>query len=139
MNKENKKIAQERRAQEREKQQKKNRRKEILANWGPIVIIGVVVVALVVAIVTSGGSDADEVEEGSEIGFTYIDENGNAILIDEKRNHKDWVKAIEKLAKNPELVTLLQNNLYNSIKDTYNLTKVTNDRANWYREINNRK
>ena len=30
MNKENKKIAQERRAQEREKQQKKNRRKEIL-------------------------------------------------------------------------------------------------------------
>ena len=59
-----------------------------------------------------------------------------AILIDEKKNHKDWVKAIEKLVKNPELVTLLQNNLYNSIKDEYNLSKVTTDRANWYKEIN---
>ena len=89
MNKENKKIAQERRAQEREKQQKKNRRKEILANWGPIVIIGVAVVVLVVAIVTSGGSDADEVEEGSEIGFTYIDENGNAMEV------TDWTEVDE--------------------------------------------
>ena len=89
MNKENKKNAQEHRAQEREKQQKKNRRKEILANWGPIVIIGVVVVALVVAIVTSDGSDADEVEEGSEIGFTYIDENGNAMEV------TDWTEVDE--------------------------------------------
>ena len=64
-----------------------------------------------------------------------IDETGNAILIDERKNHKDWSKAIEKLVKNPELVTLLQNNLYNSIKDVYNLSKVTTDRANWYKEI----
>lgn len=68
-----------------------------------------------------------------------IDETGNAILIDEKKNHKDWVKAIEKLVKNPELVTLLQNNLYNSIKDEYTLIKVTTDRANWYKEINKKK
>lgn len=64
-----------------------------------------------------------------------IDETGNAILIDERKNHKDWAKAIEKLANNPELVKLLQDNLYNSIKDKYNLTKVTTDRANWYKEI----
>ena len=64
-----------------------------------------------------------------------IDRTGNAILIDEKKNHKDWVKAIEKLVKNPELVTLLQDNLYNSIKDEYNLAKITTDRANWYKEI----
>lgn len=68
-----------------------------------------------------------------------IDETGNAILIDEKKNHKDWVKAIEKLVKKPELVTLLQDNLYNSIKDEYNLSKVTTDRANWYKEINKKK
>ena len=64
-----------------------------------------------------------------------IDNTGNAILVDERKNHKDWAKAIEKLVKNPELVTLLQDNLYNSIKDNYNLTKVTTDRANWYKKI----
>lgn len=89
MNKENKKIAQERRAQEREKQQKKNRRKEILANWGPIVIIAVVVVALVVAIVTSGGSDDSTVENGSELGFGLVDENGNELEV------TDWTEVDE--------------------------------------------
>ena len=67
-----------------------------------------------------------------------IDRTGNAVLIDERRNHKDWAKAIEKLVKNPELITLLQDNLYNSIKDKYCLSKVVTDRANWYKEIVNK-
>lgn len=65
-----------------------------------------------------------------------IDQTGNAILIDERKNHKDWVKAVEKLVKNPELVTMLQDNLHNDLHEKYNLTKVTTDRANWYKEIN---
>lgn len=65
-----------------------------------------------------------------------IDETGNAILIDERKNHKDWVKAVEKLVKNPELVTLLQNNIYDSLHEKFDLSNVTTNRANWYKEIN---
>lgn len=64
-----------------------------------------------------------------------IDETANAILIDERKNHKDWAKAVEKLVKNPELVTMLQNNLYNSIKDEYDLRNQTKRRADFYKKI----
>lgn len=61
-----------------------------------------------------------------------IDSEGNAILIDENRNHKDWKKALEKLVKNPELVKQLQDNLYNDIHEKYDLKNVTAYRAELY-------
>lgn len=64
-----------------------------------------------------------------------INENGNAILIDETKNHKDWSKAIEKLVKNPDLVDKLKNNLYNDITPKYSLNEVTKYRDKFYKEI----
>lgn len=64
-----------------------------------------------------------------------IDKTGNAILIDETKNHKDWSKAIEKLVKNPELVQLLKDNLRDSICEKYNLKTQTEQRALFYTEI----
>lgn len=64
-----------------------------------------------------------------------INENGNAILIDENKNHKDWSKAIEKLVKNPDLLTKLQNNLYNDITPKYSLIEVSKDRDKFYKQI----
>lgn len=64
-----------------------------------------------------------------------INENGNALLIDSRCNHKDWAKNIERLVKNPELLPMLQTNLYNTVKDKYDLNNVTKDRADFYREI----
>ena len=64
-----------------------------------------------------------------------INENGNCVLIDPDRSHKGWTKAIKKLVDNPGLITLLQNNLYNFVKDRYDINKVTERRAEWYKEI----
>lgn len=64
-----------------------------------------------------------------------IDPEGNCILIDPLKAHKAWVKAIKKLVDNPELIKLLQNNMYEHVKDIYDINKVTERRAKWYKEI----
>jgi glycosyltransferase involved in cell wall biosynthesis len=64
-----------------------------------------------------------------------INEKGNAILIDSHKNHKDWYKALKKLKDNPELVNLLSNNLYNTVKDRYHIDTVTHKRAEFYQTI----
>jgi glycosyltransferase involved in cell wall biosynthesis len=64
-----------------------------------------------------------------------INNNGNCILIENRKAHKDWAKAIEKLVKNPEYVSILQNNMRKYVIDTYNINNVTAERAEWYKEI----
>jgi glycosyltransferase involved in cell wall biosynthesis len=64
-----------------------------------------------------------------------INEDGNAILIDKNKAHKDWAKSIEKLVKNPDLIKKLQNNLHNTYKDKYSLENVTRDRVEFYKQI----
>lgn len=82
MNKENKKMAQERRARERAKQEQKKKIKDILGLWGPIVLIAATVVVLIIAIVASDSvSDDDYGDDEPGSGFVYIDENGNEIMI----------------------------------------------------------
>jgi glycosyltransferase involved in cell wall biosynthesis len=61
--------------------------------------------------------------------------DGNAMLVDENRNHSDWAKYIEKLVKNPNLVKDMGEKLYETVKDTYDLNKVTKDRAEFYKSI----
>ena len=48
----------------------------------------------------------------------------------------NWAKYIKKLVENPDLITLLQNNLYEFVKDRYNINNVTAKRAEWYKSIN---
>lgn len=64
-------------------------------------------------------------------------ENGNALLIDSTKNHKDWLKAIKLLYANPELVDIMGNNLYNTVIKKYHIDVVTKNRASWYKEIVN--
>lgn len=64
-----------------------------------------------------------------------FDPNGNCIAIDPSKKHKDWVKAIKKIVEKPELVKLLQGNLYNFVKDKYDLEILTTKRAQWYKDI----
>jgi glycosyltransferase involved in cell wall biosynthesis len=64
-----------------------------------------------------------------------FNEEGNAILIPESRNHSDWSKAIKKLVQNPEMIKELGERLYNTVKDKYDLNKVTDDRAIWYKSL----
>lgn len=64
-----------------------------------------------------------------------INDEGNCVLIEPSKRPKDWVKAIKKLIDNPELITKLQDNLYNSVKDKYDIRNVTKTRAEWYHSI----
>ena len=64
-----------------------------------------------------------------------FNEEGNAILIPESRNHSDWSKAIKKLVQNPEMIKELGERLYNTVKDKYDLNIVTKNRAEWYKSL----
>ena len=66
-----------------------------------------------------------------------IDHDGNCILIDDRKKHKDWKKAIMKLVNNPELIKQLQDNMYETVKEKYNLSNVVRERAEWYKQILN--
>tara|TARA_R110002153_G_scaffold80401_5_gene204468 strand:- start:320 stop:1639 length:1320 start_codon:yes stop_codon:yes gene_type:complete len=64
-----------------------------------------------------------------------INEKGNAILVETRKNHKDWYKALKKLNDNPSLVELLSNNLYETVKDKYHIDTVTHTRAEFYKTL----
>jgi glycosyltransferase involved in cell wall biosynthesis len=64
-----------------------------------------------------------------------INPNGNAVLIESRKNHKEWYKAMKKLKQNPELVDMISENLYNTVKDKYHIDTVTHTRAEFYKTI----
>jgi len=66
-----------------------------------------------------------------------FNDNGNAILVPEARNHSDWSKAVKKLVQNPEMITELGLRLYDTVKDKYDLNKVTVNRAEFYKSLIN--
>ena len=61
--------------------------------------------------------------------------DGNALLVDENRNHSDWAKFIEKLVKNPNMAKDMGERLYETVKDKYDLNVVTKARAEFYKSI----
>ena len=63
---------------------------------------------------------------------SYNLEEGNAYLVNSNRNHKQWYQYIKKLINNPDEITKLSENLHNTVKDTYSIQKVTENRRNYY-------
>lgn len=61
--------------------------------------------------------------------------DGNALLVDEHKNHSDWSKYIKKLINNPNMITDMGERLYETVKDTYDLRNVTKNRAEWYKTL----
>lgn len=61
--------------------------------------------------------------------------DGNALLVDENRNHSDWAKYIEKLMKNPNMVKDMGERLYETVKERYDLNIVTKTRQEFYKSI----
>ena len=53
-----------------------------------------------------------------------INENGNCLLVDTRKNHKDWAKYINKLADDREMLKKLQENLSEYIRERYSLSKI---------------
>jgi len=60
--------------------------------------------------------------------------DGNALLVDEVRSG-DWSKYMKKLIDNPNWAYDLGQRLYETVKDTYDLNKVTKDRAQLYSSL----
>jgi glycosyltransferase involved in cell wall biosynthesis len=61
--------------------------------------------------------------------------DGNALLVDENRNHSDWYKFIKKLKDNRNWATDLGERLYETVKDTYDLNVVTKTRRDFYKSL----
>ena len=61
--------------------------------------------------------------------------DGNALLVDETRNHSDWAKYVKKLVTNPNLIVDMGERLYETVKDTYNLKTITTTRRDFYKSL----
>lgn len=64
-----------------------------------------------------------------------FNEDGNCLLVETSKNHKQWAKYIKKLVENPELIEKLGENMYNHVKDTYNIETVAKARVELYKKM----
>jgi len=61
--------------------------------------------------------------------------DGNGLLVNENRNHGDWIKYITMLVKNPNFAKDMGERLYETVKDKYELSIVTKNRAEYYKTL----
>lgn len=62
-------------------------------------------------------------------------DKGNALLVDPRKNHKQWQQHMKKLIENPEMIKELGERLYETVKDKYSLQKVSKDRVEFLKSI----
>ena len=84
-------------------------------------------------IASNYGPYQEDIVSSYQKGGTYI--NGNGFLVDANKNHKDWARFIKYLLNNRDKVKELGENLYNTVKDKYDLRNVTKDRKVIYDSI----
>jgi len=61
--------------------------------------------------------------------------DGNALLVDEARNHSDWAKYIKKCVQNPNMVKDMGERLYEHVSQRYDLAIVTKTRSEFYKSL----
>ena len=61
--------------------------------------------------------------------------DGNALLVDEVRNHSDWAKYIKKLVQNPNMAKDMGERLYEYVSQRYDLAIVTKTRSEFYKSL----
>jgi glycosyltransferase involved in cell wall biosynthesis len=61
--------------------------------------------------------------------------DGNALLVDDARNHSDWAKYVKKLVQNPNMRIDMGERLYEHVSQRYSLEVVTKTRAEFYLSI----
>ena len=71
----------------------------------------------------------------SAVDNGVLNNKGNALLVNPKRNHKDWAKHMKRLIENPNMVEDLGNRLYETVKDKYSLKNVCQDRVQFLKSI----
>ena len=66
-----------------------------------------------------------------------FNDKGNSLLVNPKRNHKDWAKQMKRLVDNPNMIEDLGNRLYETVKDKYSLRNTCRDRVEFFKSIIN--
>ena len=61
--------------------------------------------------------------------------DGNSLLVEPSKGVKQWAKYITWLTNNRDKLQIMQDNLYNTVKDTYSIETVCKDRARKYIEL----
>jgi glycosyltransferase involved in cell wall biosynthesis len=64
-----------------------------------------------------------------------INDKGNALLVNPKKNHKDWGKHMKRLIENPKLIEDMGNRLYETVKDKYSLKTTSKNRTDFFKSI----
>ena len=64
-----------------------------------------------------------------------VNPNGNALLVDSLKNHKQWTKYIKYVVEHPECIDVMTNNLKKELCDKYSIEKVTKQRVELYKNI----
>lgn len=64
-----------------------------------------------------------------------INHDGNGLLVQSDKNHKQWFEYIKKIVNNPEMITEMGENLYNTVKDQYSSVEAAKKRYDFYCEI----
>jgi glycosyltransferase involved in cell wall biosynthesis len=67
-----------------------------------------------------------------------FNDKGNSLIVPPSKNHKEWAKHMKRLIENPNMIEDLGNRLYETVKDTYSLKKVSNDRVQFFKSIINK-
>jgi glycosyltransferase involved in cell wall biosynthesis len=73
----------------------------------------------------------------SAIDQGNLNSKGNALLVSEHKNHKDWAKHMKRLIENPNMIEDLGNRLYETVKDKYALRTVCQNRVEFFKSIIN--
>ena len=61
--------------------------------------------------------------------------DGNALLVSQNKNHKQWAQHMKRLIDNPNMIEDLGNRLYETVKDKYSLKNVCQDRVQFLKSI----
>lgn len=64
-----------------------------------------------------------------------VNENGNCLLVDPAKNHKQWAKYIKYLVEHPEVIDKIKANLRKDICEKYSLDNICKQRVALYKKI----
>lgn len=66
-----------------------------------------------------------------------INPEGNSLMVEPSKNHKQWAKYITYIVNHPECIEIMKDNLKKDICDKYSIENVSKDRIELYRRIYN--
>ena len=64
-----------------------------------------------------------------------VNPNGNALLVDSSKNHKQWAKYVTYVVEHPECIDIMKNNLKRDLCEKYSIENITKQRVELYRKI----